>query len=649
MNCLLCRLGSVVLIAWTATSLPADEPVLGRMKLSQGWATFGVALPAGAAKEGVLVGELPTQNDVKNRWPDGSIRFVVVTAPPSQDSTYALTAGASDLQLTPPNAQQSLQVKFKIGGVEYVANSFREHSQDRWLDGPLVRESRRIVAPASAAGELHPRLRVIFDLRTYSDGQTRLDVTVEHTIDHEGADRLEYSVDLSIDGNSLFRRENIQHHFMTRWRLPLALGLVESTVIHDFESFQKAGALPRFLSEVNNDRYAFNDPRFDILGRGLLNPNMPEHGGRAELAPYPDWTARYIALQHPTAKLATIIHGDLAGSWPIHLREPDGRMISIDERPGFWLDGRERSERPDGPRFKLPDGGPAIPDSKTLPHKPDVAHQPSLAYVPYLATGDRYYADEMAFWANYVLLATWPGGRTRRQDGNIFGNEVRGIAWGLRNLVDAATYIPDADPWKKYFTQKVVANLEFADRYATSHKTPLGTYFDGNSWEPDFPNVWTIDRPWQLNYLAWSLAHAQDQGFVPGGKLRDGLLAFQVKLFSSAPEYPIEYGAPYRLLVGKTAADGTPLYYGTLGEMLDATWPVKDGKRKPHDPMPTDWGAAARSTLVLAMDRGSQEAVIAYGYFHPKVAAFLAGHPGFAIAPVGAAPRADHSGPKASE
>ena len=34
---------------------------------------------------------------------------------------------------------------------------------------------------------------------------------------------------------------------------------------------------------------------------------------------------------------------------------------------------------------------------------------PSLAFVPFLLTGDRYYADEMMFWADYAMLRTYNG------------------------------------------------------------------------------------------------------------------------------------------------------------------------------------------------------------------------------------------------
>ena len=67
---------------------------------------------------------------------------------------------------------------------------------------------------------------------------------------------------------------------------------------------------------------------------------------------------------------------------------------------------------------------------------PDNAHVPSLAYVPYLMTGDRYYADEMAFWANFVLLRTFQDGYSNYRGGTkglLVANEVRGIAWACEH------------------------------------------------------------------------------------------------------------------------------------------------------------------------------------------------------------------------
>src|SRR5262249_30224944 len=146
-------------------------------------------------------------------------------------------------------------------------------------------------------------------------------------------------------------------------------------------------------------------PGFDILGGADMDHYMPDHGGRAELAPYPDWVAKYVVHENPAEKDYMLINGDLAGSWPVHVREPsDGSMINIDQRPNYWLDPRAQpGNKPAGTPIPDPpyvNFGPTDPVNMS-PLVPDNAHAPSLAYVPYLVTGDRYYLDEMKFWADY--------------------------------------------------------------------------------------------------------------------------------------------------------------------------------------------------------------------------------------------------------
>ena len=113
---------------------------------TRGWATFGLALPQGAARSAVQVGSLPTQTDVKVRWPDGSIRFAIVSASIPAPGTFALTPAAvaqgAMTTTVPPVA-----VTLTIGGTPYVATLPPARS-DAWLNGSLVSESRAIVAPA---------------------------------------------------------------------------------------------------------------------------------------------------------------------------------------------------------------------------------------------------------------------------------------------------------------------------------------------------------------------------------------------------------------------------------------------------------------------------------------------------------------------
>jgi hypothetical protein len=249
-------------------------------------------------------------------------------------------------------------------------------------------------------GTPHPFLQVLFDVRSYAGGGTRLDVTVEDDLDVAAATSATYSVDVVANGQTLYHHDALTQGYLTRWRQAFDLGLAESQVTEDFTPFYAANALPRYLSSITDDVATATGPAFAILGSGSLDPYMGDVGGRAEIAPYPDWAARYLVYQDPAQKQDVLANGDLAGSWPVHIRNPDGSLISLDQRPDYWLDPRW-SPWGDGPV-----GDNKLTGGNEGPLKPDNAHVPSLAYIPYLVTGDRYYADEMKAWANYALIST---------------------------------------------------------------------------------------------------------------------------------------------------------------------------------------------------------------------------------------------------
>src|SRR5689334_6898418 len=110
------RLGVALLIVTALAKAPlaAPEETLATYQLGSGWATFGLALPQGAAMSGVQVGQLPTQTDVKTKWPDGSIRFAVVTAKIDSGGSYpihAATKTVGDFSPTWPDASVTFTVQ----------------------------------------------------------------------------------------------------------------------------------------------------------------------------------------------------------------------------------------------------------------------------------------------------------------------------------------------------------------------------------------------------------------------------------------------------------------------------------------------------------------------------------------------------------
>ncbi|MDR1676560.1 MAG: hypothetical protein LBR86_08860, partial [Tannerella sp.] len=149
---------------------------------STGWATFGIVLPEGQATDGLAVGALPTQTDVKNRWEDGSIRYAILTAKVTAAGIYDIReAAVSAGSFTPvaPAARLDLTIE---GAHDISTVTASAQGPDVWLDGPLVREYRIRDIPQND-GAAHPFLSNIWDVRMYSDGTARVDVTVENIRD----------------------------------------------------------------------------------------------------------------------------------------------------------------------------------------------------------------------------------------------------------------------------------------------------------------------------------------------------------------------------------------------------------------------------------------------------------------------------------
>jgi hypothetical protein len=379
--------------------------------------------------------------------------------------------------------------------------------------------------------------------------------------------------------------------------------------------------VPPYLSLVANEVSAPTGASFAILKAGALDTNMPAHGGRAELAPYPDWTARYLVHRNQTQRAFVLAHGNLSGSWPVHVREAEGsaksgvgaeRLVSLDQRPTLWYDSRAQSaylEYIKGSPMPIREYGSLTPGPGQSPLIPDTAHQPSLAYVPYLLTGDRYYAEEMAFWANYSMLRTYPSDGVRGADGILAYNEVRGYGWALRNMADAAAYYPDASPLKAYLVQKVVANLQWLDAYAN----------DQDPQTNPFQILWRDKRPegsqyiglWEQSYLAHAIDRAHKLGFAGGLAHRDAIAKLQLKLFTSEPDYPRAQGAPYVVGVGASSG-GSFVYHTTMGQIWNAT-------QSQTRPFPGYYGPEARLNLMIAVEAGWPGAQAAHDYLWPFI------------------------------
>ena len=595
------RVAIVALLLCLHVPVAAQQPI-GLFELTSGWATFGIAVPRGAARDALQVGSLPTQTDVKTRWPDGSIRFAVVTARARSKAAHRIVPATVPAGVPLRPQWPTSSVAFVIAGRRYVADLPAFTGADAWLAGPLVNESRVMVSPR-AGGEVHPLLQVIFDVRSYAEGGHRVDVTVQSVKDVAAADSVRYDVTVNLGGNVVFTKANVTHSAQTRWRKVFTTGgFTEASVTPDISPFVASGAVPRFLASVENATYDVEGSRFDILGWGTMAPYMGEAGGRAEIGLFPEWTVQYLVHASASQRALMLRHADLSGSWSGHITEPDGAtLISIDTYPNYMWHGNVTG-RPNG-----------LESLKGTTQALENAHVPSLTYVPYLMTGDRYYLDQTKLWANFSLLATGHDPfAPRNSTGIMFTNEVRGFAWGLRNVAHAALISPDNDPAKAYFTEKLQNNLDWLENYATNLKTgPFESLFPGRfgsdtgNWTPPYKVIYA---PWQMAYFGVVLEHIGEMGYGPVDAMRNRIARVWLRQFTEMPDNDRArddrvYSAPYHLYVGHVTRERPDVinFYQTVGEVFAQTYgnpPPADGRG--INPFVGYYGNLAHAMLTIA-------------------------------------------------
>lgn len=120
-------------------------------------------------------------------------------------------------------------------------------------------------------------------------------------------------------------------------------------------------------------------------------------------------------------------------SVPIHFRDKDGQIVSIVKEPRASCYYDPRAVAAD-PWYEVK--GPV---------KPDTAHYPACNFVPFLATGDRFYLEEIQFAANYHSLVQNPGYRGYSK-GLIDTQQTRSYAWALRDIASAYLATPESAP-----------------------------------------------------------------------------------------------------------------------------------------------------------------------------------------------------------
>jgi hypothetical protein len=551
--------------------------------------TFGqVFTPGHLLATDKLVGKLedgtsvPLQVDVKAAHADGSVRHAVISAivpniAPSAVRTMSLlkggTASTSTVtldSLTSTGFTASMHAK--IGGVDYYASAdelLKAGKATTWLSGPFVTEWHVSAPLKTSSGAQHPHLSARFAIRWYPAAKkARVDVDVENDWAYEPSPQnFTYDASVLVGGQSVYSQAALKHLHHARWRKIFWFnGAPTVDVKHNAAYLISTGAVANYdkslvipADSIASFQNHWNSVSKDPMGPGLITPYMPTTGGRDDIGLLPNWAVSYLLSQDSSLKEMTLRTADLAGSFSSHYRDKNtGRPVSLANYPYMTINGRSTDTL--NPATGQYEAFPVCGGDCTSPYTHDASHQPSMAYLPYLVTGDYYYLEELQFWGMWNAFETNPGYRDAGK-GIMQSEQVRGQAWSLRTLAEAAYITPDADIMKPAFTSIINNNLDwYNNTYVTAaNANKLGVIVNGEAMVYDSG---LGIAPWQDDFFTSAIGHAADLGFTKANTLLAWKAKFPISRMVGAGVCWID-AAIYQMHV---RASTTGPYYDTIGQ-----------------------------------------------------------------------------------
>jgi hypothetical protein len=559
--------------------------------------TFGQIFAVGHLQPtDVLTGRLddgtnvPLQLDVKARHADGSVRHAVISAVlPTLAANTVHTMGLVKGGTAPAGSTSvdalmrtgfSFSVHANLNGTDYYASAdelLKAGGAATWLSGPVATEWQVSAPLQTASGAQHPHLQARFAIRWFPGAnEARVDVTVENDWAYEPSPQnFTYDANVIMGGKSVYTKAGLTHYTQARWRKLFWFNGAEPQVNVKLNTsyLLDSKALSNFdrTLTMSENTLASLQTRWtgaitEPMSIGLAIPYMPQTGGREDIGMLPSWAATYLLSMDKRAAQATLGTATLAGSWSAHYRDKNtGRPVSLLDYPYMTTLGHLGDTY--NPATKKTEAFPtcATTTACNTPYTHDTSHQPAFAYLPYLVTGDYYYLEELQFWAMYDVFSSNPGWRQNIK-GLLSPDQVRGQAWSLRTLAEAAYITPDNDRLKSHFTQILSNNLDWYNatypNNASANK--LGIIVNGYSL------VYNDSRgiaPWQDDFFTSAINHAAELGFEAATPMLLWKAKFPVDRMTAPGVCWID-GSIYSLNIRDSA---TSPYYATFAEAYKAS------------------------------------------------------------------------------
>ena len=623
--------------------------------------TFGQPFRAGdwlPASQGLVakVGgtSVPLQSDELSTHRDGSARFAVLSAQlnnvqPGETRIINLYRGAKTTSApsVPANPDWNLTVEADLTNPDGSVTTYTARPQallqnqiasgaGKRLSGAVANEYTVVAPMVSASNVTHPHLVARLHVRLYDNGtRSRTEVVMENARTFvNGPGNLSYAMRVKQNGTTLHTQPKFTHYHHARWRKVVWTGGADPNfrLRHHMPYFMASRIVPNYdlsmkipESVLAADAAALAKADKSPMGPVYIQPYFPQTGGRDDIGPLPRWTALYLMTQDDRTRASMMANADAAGSVPIHYRDESkgDQPVSIQDYPNLTL--------------RYGTSSPALPaTSGSTIYSPDTPHQPSLTYVPYLLTGDAYYQDELMFWASFNVSIHNPSYRGNDK-GLVYTDEIRGGAWTMRSLGEAAFALPDTHPRKAFYRGLLGNNLDwYASNYVPGvGLSPLGAI-------PKTHEDTRITGPWQNDFMGTSMAFLASNGETKAATVLGNISKFNVERFmNDANGFCASQAAGYYWDLSKASgADAS-----TWRDFWAITYPSMSSAScsstaDPNQGYPTAGGgyaAIARAMLATAANAGVPNALTAYNKWKqmtPKMDASFPNEPTWAIVPL---------------
>lgn len=542
---------------------------------------------AGRLEDGTIV---PLQVDVKAKHADGSVRHAIISAvvpsiAPAAVRTMSLAKGgtAAGAAATVDSLMRtgfSSSVHANIGGVDYYASAddlLKSGKATTWLTGSVATEWEVSAPLRTASGTVHPHLSARFAIRWYPGAnKARVDAVIENGWAYEAAPQnFTYDASVIVGGKTVYTQPALTHYHHARWRKVFWYNTTtpEVNVQQNSAYLIASRAIPNYDQTLKITDAAIASwatkwagSKTGPMNVGVGQAYMPTTGGRPDLGLMPAWNALYALTMDKRMKEIALGMSEQAGSWSAHYRnKTTDRPITLAEFPYMTT-----LNAPPGDTYNPATGqreifpACATTTACTTPNTADTSHQAGFSYLPYLLTGDYYHLEELQFWANFSAMDSNPAYREYAK-GLVKSDQVRGQAWTLRTLAEAAYITPDNDPQKAVFTNMVNNNIDWYNTNYTNSTTAnkLGALEHGYA---IIYNSNTGLAPWQDDFFTQSIGHMVELGFTRAQPLLAWKSKFVVDRMVGTGYCWIEAPA-YSLKVRDTS---TSPMYTTIGQVYTA-------------------------------------------------------------------------------